>query len=248
MSIQTEHHAWHSPSLGRPMELKTYGWQGRPVLVFPSSEGRFFQYEDSGMVEVCQPFLEAGRIKLFTVDSVDSESWYSRQAHPADKARRHQQYDAYITREVVPFIHDHCRIGPIPVITTGCSFGAYHAANSLLRHPDLFDTAICLSGIYGLHEFVGDYSDDNVYLNDPLRYLHHLHDPQYLDLYRRSRIILCVGQGAWEDRCLAQTRELSSVLNQRGVGHWLDIWGHDVNHDWPFRRKMMRYHLGQIGL
>jgi esterase/lipase superfamily enzyme len=248
MSIQTEHHAWHSPAIGRTFELKAYGWRGRPILVFPTSKGRFFQYEDSGMVEACRLFLEEGRIKLYAVDGIDWESWWNEGAHPADKARRHQDYDACIVQEVVPFIHDHCRVGPIPILTTGCSFGAYHAANALFRHPEIFDSTICLSGVYRLDDFVGGYSDDNVYFNDPLRYLPNLHDPRLLGLYRQARIILCVGQGAWEDKCLADTRDLSQLLHQKGIGHWCDIWGFDVNHDWPWWRKMMPYFLGKVGV
>jgi esterase/lipase superfamily enzyme len=248
IGVQTEHHHWFSPSLGREMELKVYGWQGRPVLVFPTSKGRFFQYEDSGMVEACAASLEAGRIKLFAVDGVDEESWYCEGAHPADKARRHQAYDAYILREAVPFIHHHCHIGPLPILTTGCSFGAYHAANFLLRHPEVFDGAICLSGIYRLDDFVGGYEDENVWSNDPLRYLPHVTDPAVLECYRRARIILCVGQGAWEEKCLDDTRALSAALHRLGVDHWCDLWGSDVNHDWPWWRRQMPYFLEKLGL
>lgn len=241
-----EYHAWHSPHLGQKFELKVYGWQGRPLLVFPSSQGRFFQYEDFGMVEACRAFLDSGRVKIFAVDSVDSQSWWNNQAHPAEKARRHQDYDACIVHEVVPFIYEHCRVGPLPIMTTGCSFGAYHAANFLFRHPDLLNACICLSGVYTVREFVGDYRDDNIYFNDPLHYLQHLSDAWYLDRLRRARVILSVGQGAWEDRFLAESRALSDVLFSKGIDHWLDLWGEDVSHDWPWWRKQIAYFLERV--
>jgi len=244
--MQSEYHRWFSPRLRRDFELKVYGWQGKPLLVFPSSKGRFYQYEDFGMVEACRPFLDEGRVKLFAVDGVDAESWWNDHAHPAEKARRHQEYDAYIIQEAVPFIHEHCRVGPIPIMTTGCSFGAYHAANFLLRHPEVFDTAICLSGVYSVREFVGDYLDENVIVNDPVRFLDSMNDPWVTGRYRNARLILCAGQGAWKERFLAETRRLSHALQRKGIDHWCDIWGHDVDHDWPWWRKQIHYFLGQL--
>jgi esterase/lipase superfamily enzyme len=241
-----EYHAWRSPSLGQTFELKSYGFYGRPLVVFPSSQGRFYQFEDFGMLEACRPWLESGRVRIFAVDGIDSQSWWNAHAHPADKARRHEDYDACIVGEIVPFVRDRCGGGGIPIMAAGCSFGAYHAANFLFRHPDIFDASICMSGVYSVREFVGDYHDDRVYYNDPLEYLPNLTDPWYLDRYRRSRIVICAGQGAWEDRFLASSRELSRVLCAKEVDHWLDVWGHDVNHDWPWWRKQIGYFLDHL--
>jgi esterase/lipase superfamily enzyme len=243
-----EYHTWHSPRLGHGFELKVYGWQGKPLLVFPSSKGRFYQYEDFGMVAACHQFLDQGKVKIFAVDGIDWETWWNESAHPADKARRHEDYHACIVDEVVPFIHQHCRVGPIPIMTTGCSFGAYHAVNFLFRRPEVFDTCIALSGVYSVEQFVGGYCDDNVYRNDPMRYLLDLNDGWLLERYRQARIILCSGRGAWEDQFLAATRALSDVLRSKGIDHWLDEWGHDVNHDWPWWRKQIAYFLGRLEL
>jgi esterase/lipase superfamily enzyme len=246
--MQTEYHKWFSPCLGQDMEMKVYGYYGKPVLVFPPQGGRFFDVEGVGIIDVISPFIESGQIKVFTVDSVDGQSWANWDAHPADRGRRHQDYDRYIVEEVVPFMRKHSGDTDQKFLTTGVSMGAYHAANFFFRHPDIFDTLIALSGLYGLNHFIGDYMDDNVYFNAPLVYLPNLEDPWYLDLYRQSKIIACVGQGAWEDEMVRDTIALKQILEQKNIPHWVDIWGYDVNHDWPWWYKMLYYFLDRLEL
>jgi esterase/lipase superfamily enzyme len=246
--MNIEYHQWWSPSLGQNMEMKVYGHYGKPVLVFPAQGGRFFEYEDFKMIDAVAGFIDGGKIKVFTVDSIDNQSWANWNAHPADRARRHEDYDRYIVHEVAPFINQHCAGTEAKVIATGCSMGAYHAANFFFKHPDVFDTMISLSGLFHLQMFTGEYVDDNVYFNSPLQYLPGLTDPWFLDQYRRSNIIVGVGQGAWEDAMLADAYALKRILDDKGIPHWIDIWGYDVNHDWPWWRKMMPYFLSHMSL
>ncbi len=243
-----DYYKWYSPNLGHDMELKVYGWYGKPMLVFPAQGGRFYEYEDFKMIEAISNYIEDGKVKVFTVDSIDHQSWANWNAHPADRARRHEDYNRYITQEVVPFIKEHCHGSEQKLISTGVSMGAYHAANFFFRHPDIFDTVIALSGLFQMQMFVGDYVDENIYLNSPLYYLPNLTDPWYLDLYRQSRIVIVVGQGAWEDAMLADAYKLKDILDSKNIPHWLDVWGHDVNHDWNWWRLMMPYHLGKLEL
>jgi len=245
--MNVEYHRWWSRSLGQDMELKVYGHAGKPVVVFPCQGGRFYEYEDFGMVEACRPFIEGGAVTLFTVDSVDAQSWTNGGAHPAERARRHNDFDRYIVGEVAPFIRT-LRPQAGGALATGCSMGGYHSANFFFRHPDVFDAVIALSGVYKLTDFVGDYLDDSVYFNSPLLYLPGLSDPWYLERYRRSQIVACVGQGAWEDGMLADTRALQAVLTAKGIPAWIDFWGHDVNHDWPWWRRQMPYFLANLRL
>ena len=246
--MNIEYHKWYSPNLGHDMELKVYGWHGKPMLVFPAQGGRFFEFEDFKMIEAISSFIEAGKIKVFTADSIDNESWANWAAHPADRARRHEDYDYYITQELAPFITDHCMGSDQKCIVTGVSMGAYHAGNFFFRHPDIFDTVIALSGLFHLGMFVGDYVDENVYLNSPLYYLPNLDNPWYLEQYRNSHIIVVTGQGAWEDAMLEDAKKLKEILDGKGIPNWIDIWGHDVNHDWPWWRKMMPYYLDKLNL
>ena len=244
--MNIEYHKQWSPALNQDMELKVYGHAGKAVVVFPTSGGRFYQYEDFGMVEACRPFIDDGRIKLFAVDSIDHQTWFNQGAHPADRARRHNDYDRYIVEEVAPFIREHGS-STDKFVATGCSLGAYHSANFFFRHPDVFDGLIALSGLYSLHFSVGDYMDDNIYFNSPVAYLPGMEDAWYLDQYRQSQIIICSGQGAWE---IGQedARAIQRILESKNVPCWVDFWGHDVNHDWPWWRKQMPYYLGHLDI
>lgn len=242
-----ETHGWWSPALRQDMQLRVYGRGGKPVVVFPSSGGSFYEYQDFGMVEAVRPLVEQGRISLVTLDSVDKQSWLDRGAHPADRARRHQEYDRYVVDEVAPFVRGHVR-GPGRFLATGCSMGGYHSANFFFRHPDVFDAVVALSGVFQLSEFIGGFVNDDVYFNTPLSYLPNLGDPWYLDRYRQSQIVVCVGQGAWEEPMIEDARKLQGILESKGVPAWFDYWGHDVNHDWPWWRVQMPYFLSKMDL
>ncbi len=246
--MKIEYHKWHSHNLGHDMELKVYGYYGKPTIIFPALGGRFYDFENFGMVSAVHDFIESGKIKLFTVDSIDMQSWANYNAHPYDRGMRHEAYDRYIIEEVIPFANQHSGDNDQKMLTSGCSMGAYHAANFFFRHPDHFDAVIALSGMYHLGMFVGDYMDERVYYNSPLAYLPNLDNPFYLDKYRQSKIIVCTGQGAWEEAMQASTYALKEILETKGIPAWIDIWGYDVNHDWPWWHKMLPYFLGSLEL
>jgi esterase/lipase superfamily enzyme len=242
--MKVEYHKWWSPNIGYEMELKVYGHWGIPFLVFPCAGGTFHEYEDFGMVDTIKDFIESGKMKLYTIGSLDNESWLSNK-HPAEKARRHLDYDRYVVEEVIPFIYNDCN-GKIDIYTTGNSLGAYHSANFFFKHPHIFKGCLALSGIYRLNHFVGEYMDTNVYYNSPLHYLPNLTDKYYLNAIKSGKITICVGQGAWDEECLADTIKLKEILENKSIPHWIDIWGKDVNHDWPWWKKQIRYFLPHI--
>jgi Uncharacterized protein conserved in bacteria len=238
------YHKWWSSNLGQDMELKTYGQSGKPVLFFPSMGGRFFDFEDFNMKDACGELIETGKFRFITVDSVDHQSWANWGADPADRVRRHEDYDRYIIQEVVPFIREQCGDPAVKPITTGCSMGGYHSGNFFFRHPDIFDGMISLSGIFQVKMFIGDFLNDDVYFNSPLLFLPDLTDPRYLDKYCQSTIVICAGQGEWEEPMIEDAHAMQNVLNDKKIPSWVDFWGLDVNHDWPWWRKQLPYFLG----
>ncbi|MBI5060673.1 esterase family protein [candidate division KSB1 bacterium] len=241
--MHREHHQWYSPSLGREMDLLLYGHYGRPLLVFPSARGRYFEYEDFSMIETLAPFIDAGKIKVFCPDGNDWESWFNYDVHPSWRARRHNDYQSYIINEVVPFVRQHCQSSAVQMAGTGVSFGAYHALNFALKFPHEFSHVIAMSGNYDVRERVFGYYDDEVYFNSPKDYLPGIHDHTTLEQIRRIKIALVVGQGAWEGNCIDGTIEMSRLLDAKAISHHLSLWGHEWPHDWPTWRAMIRHYV-----
>lgn len=225
--MQREYHRWWSPRLEREMELLVFGHGGARVLVFPTRCGRFFDYENFGMVEALRPRIEAGHLQLYCVDSVDHESLYCDWAPPYDRIRRHQRYEDYLLCEVLPFTAQ--RNGGAPLIAHGCSLGGFHAVNLALRHPSWFQRVVAFSGRYDLTQHVDDfrdlldgYRDELVYFHTPNAYLTHARDPAQLAQLRALHVVLAVGE---TDPFSSQNYYLARVLAERGVSRALHVWG-----------------------
>lgn len=243
--MQIQYHRRFSSYLNRDMEFKAYGHAGKPIIVFPSSGGSFYEYEDFGMISACQPFIDAGRVRFFTPDSVDGASWLDRGASSGHKSYVHSLYEQYILHELVPAIsYDFGWQGPMGV--TGCSMGAFHALNFFLKHPDVFDITIAQSGIYDARFFTGGDLSDGVFFNSPVDYLAQLQDPWFLDRYRQSSIIVSTGLGRWEEDTIRDTDAVARLFSDKAIPAWVDYWGHDVDHDWPWWRIQMPYFLGRL--
>ena len=244
--MQAAYHRMYSPSLMRDMEVNVYGTHGKPCVVFPSQNGRYFDFESFDMIEPCRPWLEAGKLRLFCVDSIDRETWSNRETPPRKRIERHELWFRYLTEEFYPWMMRMCGEGQMP-FTIGCSMGATHAANLFFRRPDLFDGLISLSGTYDARLFFGDYMVEMVYYISPYQCLKILApDNPYMKLFNRSNIILCVGQGAWEKDMLESTRAMQAVFEEKGIRAWVDVWGSDVAHDWIWWRKQLHYFLEKI--
>jgi esterase/lipase superfamily enzyme len=220
------------------MELLVFGHAGARVLAFPTSMGRFFQWEDSGMITTLGDQLENGELQIFCVDSVDSESWYAKGRPPAERAWRHVQYDRYLLNEVLPFTSQHNANSFL--ITTGASFGAYHAVNFAFRYPYLVDRVIGMSGLYDIKAFTRGYTDDNVYFNNPNDFMKNEHDPARLKALRHIDIILAIGR---DDSNFPNNESLSGILWSNDIWHSLRIWD-GWGHDWPWWQKMIRMYIG----
>jgi esterase/lipase superfamily enzyme len=234
--MNREYHHWVSSHLGRSMETLVFGHGGAPVLVFPTTMGRFYQYEDFGMVGALEPKIEAGYIQLYCLDSVDAESWYNKAVPPGRRVERHLHYERYIFDEYIPFVRER---NPKPLIVTGTSFGAYHAVNFALRRPSSFIKLVALSGRYDVRGFLDGYDDDTVYYNCPVEYLPGLTDDAYLAPLRRMQIVLLSGE---HDIALSSTRLVSEALTAKHVPHELAIWW-GKTHDWPLWREAIPHYL-----
>ncbi len=237
----------YSHNLDREMEFKIYGNGGKLCLAFPPQDGRFFDFENYGMVETIRPWIEEGRVMVVGVDAIDGETWSSG-GDPRQRLELHERWFRYVTDELVPRCHElgaDCRKG----LTTGCSMGALHAANFFFRRPDVFDAVVSLSGLFDANFFFGSYHDDLTYANSPLQFLPNMPDDHpWMDLYRQSDIILCSGQGAWDEEMMAHERRLESILHVKGVPVWADYWGPDVCHDWPWWQKQLPYFFANLPL
>lgn len=240
--MHREIHQWHSPRLNKNMEVAVYGHYGFALLMFPTAAADYLEYERFRVIDSITPWIESGKVKVFSINSINNESWLNRHMEPRHKAIRHQQFNAYVADEVVPFIHMQCQ-GLVPIITTGASFGALHAANTLFRRPDLITGCIAISGAYDLKDYTDGYWDEDVYFNSPLDYLPNLNDEGVLNQLRAKQHIHFVGgRGAYEAPESAEA--VGRVLASKGIPHEIDLWGADVNHDWPWWRKMLPHYLG----
>ncbi|HXM98959.1 MAG TPA: alpha/beta hydrolase-fold protein [Candidatus Dormibacteraeota bacterium] len=242
--MKKEVHRWYSPRLGIDMGVVAYGHWGSPILGFPTSAGDEWELENQGMVASLADFIHDGKIKFFSVNSINGLSFYNKAAHPFHRSYVQKVFDTYLREEVVPFIHDNCRSADIAISTMGASFGAYHAANSLFKHPDVFKRCFALSGVYDLKNFMDGMYDDNFYFNNPVDYLPNLNDPWHLEQLSSCDIHISTGSGPWENS--GPSYGLSNVLSKRNIRHSLDDWGPAGGHDWPYWKYQMREYVSHL--
>lgn len=230
------YHQWHSSALGRPMEFLVFGHAGPICLVFPTSQGRFYDYENFGMVEALTPQLQAGTLQLVCLDSIDSECWFNHAADTAARMHRHDQFEQYILSEVLPCVrttNDHKQL-----ITTGCSFGASHAMIFALRYPHMVNRVIALSGLYDVRQLFSHYTDA-VYFHNPIDFLPNLMDKMLLYWIRKMDIIFAIGA---EDELAWSNYRLSQIMWDKGIWHALRVW-EGWAHEWSSWQQMMTRYI-----
>lgn len=229
---------WDSPSLGRRMNLFWYGHSGRPMIWFPTSFGHFFENEDFGLVGAVADLIDAGKIQVACVDGVDEESLYARGKHPAERLARHDQYDSYLYREVVPWIREKGRTTS-KVATLGASFGAYHAVNFGLRHADVVDKVVGFSGKYDIHSFLDGYWNETAYFHCPTAYLPNMNG-EWIETLSKMEICIVTGE---TDNILEGTTDMIRILRDKGIPHRGDVWHAPYGHDWPWWRIQIRSYV-----
>jgi len=235
---------WFSENTGQEMGVARYGWWGKPVVFFPTGGGDFLDCERFLMVKALTPLIEAGRIKLYAVDSLSRRSWIDGDVPPAEKVAVQERYDAYLRDELMPFIHADCGGNTQPAVATGSSIGGYLALSAAARHPDLFDRMIGMSGTYQMTRRMGDYWSESYYFHDPCQFLANMRGgPEHQRLRSKSFFFLGLGR-RYENP--TYTNNTAAALSRCGVPHRVEVWGGKSGHDWPTWRTMLPLALDRL--
>jgi len=235
--MRREISSWYSPALGKEMPVVAYGHYGFAVLLVPTAAADYLEYERFQLIDALAPLINSGKIRVFSINSINTESWLNNEMEPAHKAIRQNQFNEYVFNEVIPFIRNVTSPDTM-VFTSGASFGALHAMNLFLKRPDIINGVISMSGVYDLSEYTKGFWDDQVYYNSPYHYIPNLTDQWYLDKIKASNHIhIYTGSGDFEDP--EANKRFSQVLWDKGIWHELSVWGQDVKHDWPTWRAML---------
>lgn len=232
-------HAWHSDRLNKSMSFHHFGTRGAPVVVFPTTLGSHWEFIDRNMVDPIAWKIEQGLIQLFCVDSYNNESWYNDHIPPSEKVRRHVLYEEYLIHEFLPYVRH--KTGTDFLILIGCSFGGYHAVNFALKHPEMVNRAIGLSGSYTIEGFLDGYYDDLCYYNNPVHFVRNLSDPFYLNQYNTRTALTLVTSDL--DPCLQRNEYMHQVLLDKGIRHQYYYWDNGVGHDWPYWQRMISHYI-----
>lgn len=234
--------SWHSPHLQKEMPVAVYGHYGFALLMIPTAAADYLEYERFQLIDSLASFINGGKLKIFSINSINTESWMNDYLSPQEKMARHRQFNNYVYDEVIPFIKNYTS-SDTPVISCGASFGALHSMNLFLQRPDLINGVIGLSGVYDLTEYTRGYFDEDVYFNSPQHFMPNLTDHQILEQIRKaSPVYIFSGSGAYEDP--NASRSFASILYHKGINYELDIWGSEWPHDWHTWRVALPNYIG----
>jgi esterase/lipase superfamily enzyme len=236
--MKKEKKSWRSPSLGKNMELMAYGESGTPIIGLPTRGATCTQWEEFGMVDSIAYQLENGFNRLYCLSSVDNESYLNQNATPSQKLVRQQQFESYVADEVVPHVREESDIDYI--IIAGIDLGGYHAVTAALKHPEVFDRAIGISGIYDIKGFLGDFYNDSVYYNNPMDFVPNITSPSLLKEIREVDFRL-VSFDKDERRDFSQ--RMSNVFRMKFIEHDLDIWNMETHEEWDLWPQMLKTHI-----
>ena len=241
--MEASYHKTWSEHLQREMEYKTYGYAGRAVLVFPSQNQRFYEWEDNGMIDVLAPMIENGALRLICCDSIDEETWSLTEGNQHQRIALHERWFSYVVDELIPSE----RRGEETFIATGCSMGGYHSGLFFFRRPELFDTLFSMSGLFHADFFFPEFEDKLIYANSPLDFINDWRgNAALVERFRGKKIICCCGQGEYEGVTCASTHRLQQSLERIGISGHFDYWGYDVSHNFFWWRKQAVYFFSKI--
>ncbi len=232
---------WYSHRLQKEMPIAVYGSYGFALLLVPTAAADYLEYERFQLIDALAPAIDGGKVKVFSINSINNESWLNNNMDPHDKITRHQQFNEYVYEEVIPFVKS-ATSNNTPIIICGASFGALHSMNLYLKRPDLLQGVIAMSGVYDLTEYTKGFYNEDVYFNSPQHYMPNLTNHYILEQMRSSsHIHIFSGAGAYEDP--NASRSFASILYSKGINYELDVWGEEWPHDWNTWRKVLPHYL-----
>jgi len=229
---------WWTPHLSREFEMLVFGdGAGVPLVLFPTSFGRYDQNKDFGLIGAAAGHIDAGRVTIYCPDGIDEESWYNKSIHPADRVKTHMAYENVILHDVFDFARRETSKDRVAV--AGASFGGWQAVNLAFRHPDAVSHVISLSAAFEMTSFVDGYYDENFYFNNPPDYMAHCTDP-----WKYNHMSIILGTGEW-DHCRGDNHRLSAILDSKGIKHFLDDrkWS---GHEWSDWKNSFPYYLSLL--
>ena len=241
--MHKQHWTWNTTRLPEPARVVRWGHFGTPVLLFPTAGGDLEEVERFQLIAATGALVDAGRVKLYSIDSVAGRHWLAGDGSPEYRSRVQNRYDAFVYHEVAPLIRHDCASAHIEIITAGASIGAFNATATVCRHPDVFRLAIAMSGTFDLSRYLGGHMNLDFYYSSPLHYLDGLGEGAQLARLRERLILLPTGQGRWEDA--GESRRFADLLGRKGVPNRVDLWGAQWDHDWPTWRAMLPKYLGE---
>lgn len=236
IALKESYIKWYSRYISRDFEALVFGHAGFPLILFPTSMGRFYENKDFGLIESARWFIEQGLVKIYCPDGMDKQSWYNYGIHPSDRVKTHNAYENVILYDIVQHVRNDTPTGKVAL--AGCSFGGYHAANFAFRHPGLVAYLFTMGAAFDIRSRVFGYYDSNVYYNNPVDFLPNASDP---NLYNMGIVL---GTGEY-DICKDANLHMSHLLGSKGISHWLDLRP-GANHDWPVWRQMFPHYLSRI--
>jgi esterase/lipase superfamily enzyme len=230
--------------LDRPIHVWTYGHFGPPLVVFPSASGLAHEWDSHGMIDALRDLIDGGKLKVYCLESNVSEAWTRKENPPEWRIDRHRRYERWLIEQFVPWVYADLG-GPMPLTTSGVSLGAFYAANAVLKHSEEFRYALCMSGMYDTQAMLGDLVSPEVHYSNPMAYVPGLSGDLLKTIADRVHLDLICGQGKWEDTNIDETRRFHAVLTARGISAHIDLWGHDVDHEWIWWRRQALMYLGR---
>ena len=235
---------WWSPRLRQDVSVVRWGTGGRPVVLFPTAGGDAEECERFLMIKALEPLLGARRIRIYSCDAIGGRSLLDPGEKPTDKALAQKQFLAFVRHELVPAVRTDCNDPQALIMCAGASIGAYNALLALCSHPDVFDTAVCLSGTYDLSRFFQGFHSQDFHLVSPLHMLAYLGNSAHLALLQTRFVLLGTGEGKWEAPW--ESWQVANLLGKRGIPNRVDVWGRGYHHDWVTWREMLPKYLDEL--